>query len=156
MAKPTTDFRILERTSKGWARVWALIKAKYGDEKCYDAETGECWQYMCSTSAEHQFRHRSINRKRVYDAFPVEKDDFEKAPAVAIQGMHTLIDRHLADWKMGKFNGSIDATGAIKALTMLRSAIESCLVEEVEEPELPLDEQIARERGANTSYDDKE
>lgn len=65
----------LPHTSKGWKRVWEAIKAKYGDEECL--HNFEVWQYMGSIPTEHQFRHRSLNGKRVYEKIDVQADDYQ-------------------------------------------------------------------------------
>jgi hypothetical protein len=69
-----SDIKFLDPTHQGWHRCWVLIKAKYGDEACY--EDGEAWQYMGSTATEHQFRHRNYKGKRTYEAIPVQDHDF--------------------------------------------------------------------------------
>jgi hypothetical protein len=66
---------------KGWERVWGLIAAKYGNISCY--QDGEAWQYM-GTNSRHEFRHRNLKGMRLYEAFPIQNDDFEpvvKRPA---------------------------------------------------------------------------
>lgn len=67
----------LEGTEKGWPRVWAVIEAKYGDSRVEDPVSHEVWQYMGTINGVHEFRHRSLNGKRVYERVPVVSSDFE-------------------------------------------------------------------------------
>lgn len=71
--------QFLKRDHKGWKRTWEAIKAAYGDYACYDARSGESWQYMGSTDTEHQFRHRSLPGKDARENYsiPINSGDFD-------------------------------------------------------------------------------
>jgi len=63
------NIRLLKRGTLTWHDAWAEVRKKYGSTDCYDKDTGESWQYMCSVirdngQVEHQFRHRSLKGKR--------------------------------------------------------------------------------------------
>lgn len=67
------DMKFLRQGSRTWEQVWEIIaKRNNGDRSCYDTQTGEEWQYMCTIlrdnrTVQHQFRHRSLNGERKYD-----------------------------------------------------------------------------------------
>lgn len=73
------EMRFLKRDSRGWASAWATVCAKYGDAECYDARSGESWQYMGTVvkddgRVEHQFRHRSLPATGEREYFAVRGD----------------------------------------------------------------------------------
>ena len=71
----------------GWARMWAVIAAKYGDAACHNEATNEVWQYLGTYNGVHQFRHRSLpacDGQRVY--FNIEVLPGDAAPEAAMTG----------------------------------------------------------------------
>lgn len=72
-----SNLTFMTHQSKGLARAFAVVVAKYGDTP--DADTGEVWQYMATVGAVHQFRHRSLAGKRLEVEVPVAANDFEAA-----------------------------------------------------------------------------
>lgn len=68
-----SQMKFLTPGSKTWERVWNIIGARNGgDRDCYDEQTGETWQYMCTLkrdddTVQHQFRHRARTGDKRYD-----------------------------------------------------------------------------------------
>lgn len=56
-SKSSTETTPLRRGSKEWNRMWAALKAEFGDTE--QVNGFESWQYMGVHNGEHQFRHRS-------------------------------------------------------------------------------------------------
>jgi hypothetical protein len=79
----TYDSRRVERTHRGWGRMWGVIAERYGDTSCL--HDGEAWQYMGTWTDngwqtwEHEFRHRALPPEgtRTY----CKVDDFEETGA---------------------------------------------------------------------------
>ena len=81
-AQVTEEPPMLAAGMRGWVRAWAEIARRYGqsDVDAPDPSSKECWQYMGSFDGVHQFRHRGLQGRRVYEDVAVADGDFEAAP----------------------------------------------------------------------------
>ncbi len=95
MSSEAQELRFLSRESIGWERAWGIIAKTYGSTMCR-APGGEVWQYMGSTKTHHEFRHRSLQGRRVYHHVDIEPNDFCDMPGPAMDSDADLGDKRSA------------------------------------------------------------